>query len=480
MFRCFDPDDLGNRTSATYGNGASQAFGYDGISRLSSLTVNLSGTANDLTKTFTYNPASQIVTETRSNVAYSQVLANGTQTTVTNGLNQLSTVNGTAAAYDGRGNMTTDPVTGKTYSYLPSNNQLYNIPSPFATFTYDGLDRLANVSNSGIVTNYVTDGTDVVAEYDGSNVLQKRYAFDGSGQPLVQYDSAGNRSWMLADERGSIIALANDSAAMTAIDIYDEYGIPAATNAGTFQYAGMMWLVRPGVYAPTFRSYAQHFGRFNQTDPLPCAQISNLYAYALNDPLNFTDRLGLQSVGQDIIVTACQNGGYPGPHGNCVYPTVGGSIGGSVGIGGGTGEAGGGRGQDIIVSANRIQRPSPSPPAVAPITEPASEDILVIANRLPITVTGRRAVAVVPLVLADFGDRDSNCKAAAYLCLEFNPSSSHKDCMDLEQACVAASLRMRRVANDEKLQEKTFCVGPVCVTVTHGGIVLKPTVGGTV
>ena len=71
------------------------------------------------------------------------------------GLNQLATVNGTAAAYDGRGNMTTDPVTGKTYSYLPSNNQLYNMPSPFATFTYDyGDSALFSRLRSITVTDY--------------------------------------------------------------------------------------------------------------------------------------------------------------------------------------------------------------------------------------------------------------------------------------------------------------------------------------
>jgi len=90
MFRGFDPDEL-------YRNGAAQAFGYHPVSRLTSLTVDLSGTASDLTKTFAYNPASQIVSETRSNDAYAQVLANGTQTT-TNGLNQLATVNGPSAA----------------------------------------------------------------------------------------------------------------------------------------------------------------------------------------------------------------------------------------------------------------------------------------------------------------------------------------------------------------------------------------------
>jgi YD repeat-containing protein len=51
-------DNLGNRTSVTFGNGAAQAFSYDPVSRLSQLTNNLSGTANDLSATFAYNPAS--------------------------------------------------------------------------------------------------------------------------------------------------------------------------------------------------------------------------------------------------------------------------------------------------------------------------------------------------------------------------------------------------------------------------------------
>lgn len=46
-------DDLGQRTSLTFGNGVVQNYGFDAVSRLASLSNDVAGTASDQSTTFT-------------------------------------------------------------------------------------------------------------------------------------------------------------------------------------------------------------------------------------------------------------------------------------------------------------------------------------------------------------------------------------------------------------------------------------------
>ncbi len=94
-------DNLGRRSSVTRGNGTSSGYSYDAASRLSQLTENLAGTGHDQTIGFSYNPASQIVQNTRSNDAYSfTALAHGPTSSTPNGLNQIAAHGGTSTAHD--------------------------------------------------------------------------------------------------------------------------------------------------------------------------------------------------------------------------------------------------------------------------------------------------------------------------------------------------------------------------------------------
>ncbi len=91
----------------------------------------------------------------------------------------------------------------------------------------------------------------MIAEYNGSNTLQRRYVYGpGTDEPLVWYEGTGTstRRYYHADERGSVVATSDGSGAMVNINSYDEYGIPASSNAGRFQYTGQQWLSDLGMY----------------------------------------------------------------------------------------------------------------------------------------------------------------------------------------------------------------------------------------
>jgi RHS repeat-associated protein len=136
----------------------------------------------------------------------------------------------------------------------------------------------------------------VIAEYDGAGVIQNRYVPGlGLNDVVTSYDAGGNRTWLLSDERRSVVALTDGSGAATAINTYDEYGVPSASNAGRFQYTGQMWLPDAQLYHYRARAYAPQIGRFMQPDPMGYAAGANIYAYVGGDPVNWFDPLGLRA-----------------------------------------------------------------------------------------------------------------------------------------------------------------------------------------
>jgi len=217
----------------------------------------------------------------------------GSTATTSNGLNQQATIGGSAAGWDAKGNITTEPQSGKTYGYS-SQNQLTSA-SGGVTLAYDPALRLQQVAGAA-TTRFAYDDLDPLAEYDGGNALQRRFVFGpGMDEPIVQYEGSGttDRRFIGTDERGSIISLTDSSGALIALNRYDEYGRPQATNSGRFQYTSQRWLSEAGLYDYKARAYLPHLGIFGQTDPIGYAGSPNLYAYVLNDPVNLNDPFGL-------------------------------------------------------------------------------------------------------------------------------------------------------------------------------------------
>ena len=307
-------DNLGRRSSITRGNGTVTNYSFDAASRLSGFTHDLAGTTHDglwgqvfgvnpsfgytaaYGTPFTYNPAGQLTEVVRFNDAYAWAgHYNVDRLYGSNGLNQLTTAGATPLGYDPRGNLTSSGSSSYTYT---AENRLAVAPN-----VYLGYEPVGNqliqlyVAGTGTDLRFGWDGDRINLEIGantGWNILRRYVPGPGVDETVVWYEGAGltDRRWLHTDERGSVTAVTNSAGSTIAINTYDEYGIPAASNIGRFQYTGQAWLPEIGMYYYKARMYSPTLGRFMQSDPIGYSDGMNWYNYVGGDPLNFTDHKG--------------------------------------------------------------------------------------------------------------------------------------------------------------------------------------------
>jgi RHS repeat-associated protein len=170
-------------------------------------------------------------------------------------------------------------------------------------YLIDGRNRrIGRKKNGSLVQGFLYDGPrHCIAELDGSGNVVSRFVY-GSREDVPEYMTKGGATYrIVCDHLGSVRIVVNAATGAVAQRIdYDTFGQVLTDTAPGFQpfgFAGGLYdndtrLIRFGA-----RDYDAETGRWTAKDPILFAgRQANLYAYANNDPINYRDPDGLQTL----------------------------------------------------------------------------------------------------------------------------------------------------------------------------------------
>jgi RHS repeat-associated protein len=225
--------------------------------------------------------------------------------------------------YDYNGNTLTKVVGSNTTSYTwDYENRLIQVTLPGSGgsvyFKYDSLGRRIYKSSLGGTSVYAYDGDNLIEETNSSGTAVARYAHAlNIDQPLALLRSSAT-SYYNADGLGSITSLANGSGSPTQTYTYDSFGKVTASSGSVvnpFQYGGREFDAETALYYYRARYYDANAGKFLSEDPSGFwGGDANLYRYVQNNPIVFSDPIGLATVinntGSPVLVVGGLGPGF--------------------------------------------------------------------------------------------------------------------------------------------------------------------------
>ncbi|HXJ87334.1 MAG TPA: RHS repeat-associated core domain-containing protein [Candidatus Binatia bacterium] len=145
-------------------------------------------------------------------------------------------------------------------------------------------------------TNYLYDGLHIVEQLDGGgNILAKYAQGRGIDEPLAELLST-TPSYYEQDALGSVTSLSSASGVLANTYVYGSFGqltASSGTVTNALHYTGRELDLETGVYNYRARYFDPSNGRFLSEDPIRFGGGTNSYRYVTNNPVVFSDPLGL-------------------------------------------------------------------------------------------------------------------------------------------------------------------------------------------
>lgn len=270
--------------------GASTAYAYDSLDRLTSATETAGGRTNASWK-YVYDAANNRTSQTRSGTTGHTA---GTITYAYNAANQITSTSADTStwAYDRAGNQTRNGITGETTSYGDRLQVTGRNGTSVGNFGDGNAHRLAAGT-----TQYLTTDRGVAqrtAPFASRSVSYHR----GADGDVLGYTTGGATRYLTADHQGSTVGVFADDGTWLGGYSYSPYGearysAPEADiPRNHMRYIGQLE-DGGGTYKLGARYYDSSLGRFTQMDP--AGQDSNPYGYASCNPVNQVDPTGLRN-----------------------------------------------------------------------------------------------------------------------------------------------------------------------------------------
>jgi len=262
-------------------------YGYDDASELTGLTYTL-GTSTLGNLTYSYDAGGRRISQGGS---YAQTeLPSSVSSSSYNAGNQLTAWGSASLSYDANGNLTSDGT--NTYNWS-ARDKLSSMNSSAISFQYDPYGRRVAKTVAGITTNYLYDRANVVQELSSGSVIAN--LLSGHTDEIFTRTDSSSTANFLRDGLGSTLALTNSSGGTLASYAYEPFGnttVTSGSSTNEFQYAGRED-DGTGLYFNRARYYHPTLQRFLGEDPIGIKGGVNLFAYGANNPVSFTDPLGL-------------------------------------------------------------------------------------------------------------------------------------------------------------------------------------------